>query len=135
MNNNPQQAINDLISTFFGIVDNRDGKKPDLAQLGELFMDGAVITKRNGNDIEVMSLETFIEPRQPMLTNGTLTEFHEWVSEQRTVIEGGIATHICKYEKAGILKGEPYSGSGRKHIQLVLTEQGWKIAAIIWEDE
>ena len=135
MIDNRQQAINALISTFFSIVDNRAGKKPDLSALNDIFIQGAVIIKRNGNDIDVMSLESFILPRQPLLTNGTLTEFHEWLVEQNTVIKDGIATHICKYQKEGLLNGESYAGAGHKHIQLVLTEGGWKIAAIIWQDE
>ena len=37
--------------------------------------------------------------------------------------------------KAGLMDGAPYGGGGTKHISLVLTEAGWRIVSVAWEDE
>ena len=136
MNIDSQTQIDQLIAAFFALVDNRNGLTPDLNKLYDMFVDGAVITKVNGNEIEVMTLEQFIGPRQPLLTNGTLTEFYELETTAQTHInEGGaIATRICQFEKMGKYEGKPYSGGGDKHIQLVKTANGWRISAIVWQD-
>jgi hypothetical protein len=39
-----------------------------------------------------MDVEGFIAPRAALLTGGRLTDFHEWETEGRTEIAGGLAT-------------------------------------------
>lgn len=135
MNSYSKKNIDKIISSFFSVFDNRAGKTPDFSKLREMLLNDALITKRNGNDFDFMSVDEFILPRQKLFTNGSLTEFHEWEIEQQTFIDMGIATRICRYGKKGLLNGENYEGSGRKHIQLLNTKQGWKIISVIWEDD
>jgi hypothetical protein len=130
-----QQIIDNIIATFFGVFDNRNGKIPDFDDFYDLFNERATILKREGNGVRPMCLEEFTEPREAMLTDGTLQDFYEWETEHQTVINGGIASRICRYSKSGLLNGEPYAGEGSKHIQLILTSYGWKIVSVIWEDD
>ena len=132
---NEQEKIDTLITAFFAIFDNHASKIPDFATLEEMFISGASIIKRDGDQLEKMSVPEFILPRKELLTNGSLVEFHEWEIAQETFMTMGIATRICSYGKKGLLNGEPYAGQGEKHIQLILTVQGWKIASILWEDK
>ena len=132
---NNQEKIDSLITDFFAIFDNRAAKIPDFAALEEMFILGASIIKRHGDQLEKMSVPDFILPRKELLTNGSLVEFHEWEIAQETFITMGLATRICTYGKQGLLNGAPYAGQGEKHIQLILTVQGWKIASILWEDK
>ena len=134
MTNESLQYIEPLITSFFSVFDNRDDRVPDLSCLGSMFVPGAIITKRDGDQLNVMSLDDFTAPRQTLLTNGTLVDFHEWEIEAQTFVDNGIATRISKYGKEGALNGEPFSGLGMKSIQLVLTDKGWKIASVLWED-
>ena len=133
---NESKINNDkLISSFFFVFDNREGKIPEFSELEKLISPDAVIYKRNGNSIEKMSLEEFWKPREEILTNGTLTEFYEWETESQTSIFSGIASRISSYKKEGLFNGEPYSGEGIKHFQLLLSNDKWKIVSIIWEDK
>ena len=81
-----------------------------------------------------MSLHDFVTPRDAMLKNGTLTDFHEWEVTAKTFVNGATATRICKYGKEGLLDGKEFSGSGMKSIQMTLAQHGWKIISILWED-
>jgi len=134
MINDEQKSIGNLVDLFFSIFDNRAGNTPNFDTLKGLFIKGASIVKKNGNQLEKMSVSEFIVPRIKILTDGTLVDFYEWQIKQETYIALDIATHICTYGKNGLLNGEAYSGEGEKHIQLLKTPQGWKIASILWQD-
>jgi len=127
-------SIDELTQMFFSVFDNRQGRVPDLSCLDQMFVERAIITRREDNHLDVMSLAEFVAPRQDLLSNGTLTEFHEWEVEARTFVDGGIATRICKYMKEGVLDGGPFSGVGMKSIQFVRTGEGWRTASVLWED-
>ena len=130
-----QQEIDKVINAFFGEFDNRNSRVPDFAEFGMLFTDTSMIYKHNGIGYMPMSVEHFIDPRAKMLTDGTLQDFHEWEVEQQTIIADGIATRVSRYAKAGLLNGEDYQGEGVKHIQLLKTDNGWKIVSVIWVDD
>ncbi len=72
----------------------------------------------------IYDLDAFIEPRQKMLTDGTLTEFREWEVAERTEIFGSIAHRFSEYRKSGFHQGEWFEGSGHKTTQFVRTPAG-----------
>jgi len=129
------KQINQFVSSFFSCFDNRSNKAPNFDELKDMFLPTAIICKRTGLSIEEMSVEQFIAPRKELLTNGCLVNFHEWEIEHQSFIQGGIASRICRYAKEGLFNGKPYEGEGNKHIQLVLSCDGWKISSILWEDD
>ena len=80
------------------------------------------------------SVADFWAPRNELLTNGRLVDFHEWETGADTSIEMGIASRQSSYEKAGLLDDLPYTGEGIKMFQFAMTENGWRIASLFWED-
>lgn len=134
MTDDSKRAIDDLASAFFSVFDNRENKTPDLSCLDQMFTERAIITKRDGDRLDIMSLDEFVAPRQDLLTRGRLVDFHEWEVEARTFVDGGMATRICSYLKEGVMNGEPFSGGGTKSIQFVRIAEGWRIGSVLWED-
>lgn len=128
------QDIDKLIAGFFSIFDNRAQRVPNFSQLGPMFLPGAIITKCSSDQKETMSFVDFVMPREALFKGGTLTDFHEWEVTAQTFVNGVTATRICTYAKEGFLDDQFFSGSGMKSIQLVLTQEGWKILSILWED-
>lgn len=126
--------INTLINTFYSIFDNRENKTIDVNALKQLFITKAIISKKNMGSIETMNFEEFITPRKKMLEDGNLTNFHEWEIDQHTFVDNNLAFRNSTYEKKGTFNGEPYSGKGKKFIQLVNVNSQWKIHSILWED-
>lgn len=135
MSDDLQTGVDEVVRAFFSLFDNRSGEAIQAAQVERIFHPQASITKRTGNQVEVMTLETFLEPRRRLLSEGRLVDFHEWEVETETFGEGGIATRLGRYRKEGVLDGQPYRGEGRKSIQLVRMESGWRITAVLWEDD
>lgn len=127
--------IDQVIAAFFAAFDNRSGQAPGLAGLPGLFMPGAIIVKRTSGRAETMTVESFIAPRAALLTGGRLVNFHEWETEAETLVSGSLAVRIGAYQKSGLMDGAAYGGGGTKHISLVLTQAGWRIVSVAWEDD
>jgi len=127
--------IDALVRRFFAAFTNAGGATPNVEDLSALFIPSGVIVKAVGADTEIYSVESFIAPRLRILTDGTLTDFREEETEARTDIVRNIAQRICLYKKSGVMNGERFEARGAKVIQLVRTAEGWRIAAVSWDDE
>ena len=126
-----EREIDEIVGAFFRLFTNRDGALPNLRGVFDLCIPEAVICKPP----DVMSLESFIAPRQELLTNGTLTDFQEIETASRTSIFGNIAQRSCTYSKSGVLDGVPFETRGVKVFQFIKTSLGWRITAVSWDDE
>jgi hypothetical protein len=129
------EAIAAVVRVFFAAFSSGPGTAQRLAELRALFLPRAVIVRTCGLEPTVYTVGSFIEPRQKLLTDGTLVDFSEWVIDGVTVVFGDIAQHWCTYAKAGVQNGTPFATRGRKSIQLVRTSAGWRISAAAWDDE
>ncbi|WP_282203282.1 Cif family virulence factor [Kitasatospora fiedleri] len=123
-----------LTAEFFGAFDNRDGGAADVGRLRRLMLPGGVIVVTAPRYV-VYGVEEFIAPRELLLSEGQLTDFHEWEVDERTEIADGVACRIGSYRKSGLLNGEPYVGGGTKTFQFARTPDGWRITAFSWHDE
>ena len=128
-------AIAELVRTFFGAFVSGVESTARLDALRGIFLPGAVIVRAGGGEPVVYGVESFIAPRQALLSGGTLSEFREWELDGRTEIFGDIAQHFCGYAKAGVQDGTPFTGRGMKSVQFVRTGAGWRISAVAWDDE
>ncbi|MFD6826367.1 DUF4440 domain-containing protein [Streptomyces sp. NPDC060085] len=128
-----KKEIDALTAEFFGAFDNRGGTAADVARIRRLVIPGGVIVK-TGPEFTAYTVDDFVEPRERLLADGRLTEFHEWETSERTDIAGDVAARFGEYRKAGVLDGEPFEGGGTKAIQFVRTPEGWRIAAFSWYD-
>src|SRR5579884_1808194 len=129
-----QPGIDAVTAEFFDAFDNRGGRVPDVDRLRRLMLPAGVIVVTRPRFV-AYTVDEFIEPRRQLLTDGRLVEFSEWETSQRTEVAGDIASRFLEYRKSGILNGEPFEGGGTKHMQLVRTPEGWRIAAVAWFDE
>jgi hypothetical protein len=126
--------IDALIAALFGAFDNQDGRKPAVAALRDLFLPDGRVTRVSPDGALSWDIEAFIAPRAAMLTDGRLTEFHEWETSGDTWTQGAIAVRRSHYRKQGVMEGEAYAGEGHKVISLCLLDGRWRIASVLWED-
>jgi RimJ/RimL family protein N-acetyltransferase len=127
--------IDQLVKDFFGIFSNSNGKQPNWAIINKTCIPEAIIIKKQGTEEFVYNLDSFIAPRQKILTDGTLIDFEERETNSATTIIGNIAQRNSKYQKSGYLKGTYFKEHGNKFFQFIKTINGWKINSLIWEDE
>lgn len=128
-------AIADIVRTFFAAFTSGPGCAERLEALRAVFLPEAVIVRTCGLVPAVYGVDSFIAPRQALLTGGTLVGFREWEVSGRTEVFGDIAQHCCSYAKEGVQDGTPFTGRGMKTLQLVRTTEGWRISAAAWDDE
>ncbi|HEY2807937.1 MAG TPA: hypothetical protein VGI91_04020 [Steroidobacteraceae bacterium] len=126
--------IDELVAAFFRAFDNRPGTTPSAFAMAELFVETAVICQHRGDGYELCSPLQFARPRAELLTNGTLSGFHEWEVESTTTVRGPLATRVSRYAKTGSLNGAPYGGGGTKVFQLARLNGHWRILALSWFD-
>ena len=128
-------AIADIVRTFFSAFVSGEQSGARLDALRAVFLPEAVIVRTCGGEPVVYGVDSFIAPRQALLSGGTLTGFREWELSGRTEIFGDIAQHFAGYAKAGVQEGTPFTGRGMKTLQFVRTAAGWRISAVAWDDE
>jgi hypothetical protein len=128
-------AIADIVRTFFAAFTSGPDSAAQLAALKEAFLPEAVIVRTCGTEPAVYGVDSFIAPRQALLSGGTLVDFREWELSGHTEVFGDIAQHFCSYAKAGVQDGTPFTGRGMKTLQFVRTPAGWRISAAAWDDE
>ncbi|MFC0623100.1 hypothetical protein [Kribbella deserti] len=127
--------IDELMRRFLGAFTNTGGSTPNVEVVRETFIPRGVIISNVANNPVIYDLDSFIEPRAKMLTDGTLTEFSEWETAEATEILGSVAHRASEYSKSGSRAGEWFEGSGRKTTQFVRTPSGWRMSAMAWEDD
>lgn len=126
--------INRLVQHFFSIFNNK-GQQPQWNLLTTTCLpETLIIKKTNGSEL-IYNLNSFMEPRKKLLSDGSLKEFEENEISEETVISGHIAQRSSRYQKSGQLNGKHFHEYGHKFFQFVKTQAGWKISSVIWEDE
>lgn len=127
--------IDQLTKKFFSIFTNAHQQQPDWNLIHTLCLSETIIIKKSGITEDIYDLQSFIEPRRKILSDGTLTEFEESEIYEETRIIGHIAQRYSKYQKNGYLNGNHFQEYGSKFFQFIKTNKGWKINSVIWEDE
>lgn len=123
-----------LVQSFFSVFTNTHGR-PRLYALNEMCLQEALIISKQSAGTDIMTLSTFVAPREKLLTDGTLLDFEEKEISGDTKIVGDIAQHYSRYKKKGVLNGDPFETHGHKFFQLIKLDKTWKIGAVVWSDE
>ena len=123
------------VDTFFAAFVSGPGAVEGAEQLRGVLDPDAVIVRAGGAAPTTYSVDTFIEPRVELLQSGALEDFREWVTSARVDLFGDIAQVWCTYAKEWVADGGSQQGRGTKSIQLVRTQDRWRITAVVWDDE
>ena len=129
-----QSQIEEVIRAFFAAFTSGPDLEARLDGLRGAFLPEALIVRTCGASTSY-DVNGFIEPRRELLTSGRVTGFREWELDGSTEVYGDIAHHWCTYAKEWTEGGAPVTGGGAKSIQLVRTSTGWRISALVWDDE
>ena len=124
-----------LVRTFFAAFTSGEGVADRLADLRAVMLPTAVVVRTCGQSPVAYGVESFIAPREVLLSDGSLTGFSEQATHGRVDVFGDSAHWFGRYTKDGLLHGEPYPGAGMKSMQCVRTPDGWRISAAAWDDE
>ncbi|MCH7974139.1 MAG: GNAT family N-acetyltransferase [Bacteroidetes bacterium] len=127
--------IDELTASFFDLFSNKDGRVPNVKDIKSIFIPEGILVSNTEDTPAIYDLDSFIKPREEILTNGTLTNFCEREISHNTEIFGNVAQRFSLYEKTGELNGEHFEIRGMKTIQFVKVNGKWKMSAAAWSDE
>jgi len=130
-----KSEIDKIIKQFFDVFNNTGQNQPDWTILAQICIPETLIIKKTGITETTYDLNSFIEPRKVILTNGTFLDFSEEELEEETKIIGNIAQRHSRYQKSGTLNNNTFLERGTKLFQLIKTDIGWKISSLVWEDD
>jgi len=130
-----RSELDALTGEFFNAVSFEKGERPAYEQLYMLFIDSGLLIKNSASTPEINTVSQFIEPRQRMVYSGQLTRFKEAEIAEITEMFGNIAHRFSTYEKQGFNSAGSFEGRGIISFQFIMTEAGWKISSIAWDDE
>ena len=139
MSQSTRNAINKeldrLASEFFRAVSFETGETPSYQTIHTLFIEQGLLIKNVGLTPEISSVREFIEPREALISSGTLTRFHESELSASTDIFGNVAHRFSSYLKSGTSNGVLFEARGMITTQFINTPTGWKMTAMAWDDE
>lgn len=130
-----EAEIESLVRCFLDAFTSGDGVDERMSALRRAMLPEARIVRTCGAEPVAYDIDSFLEPRRTMLTDGTLTDFREEARSGRLDVFGDIAQWFGRYAKEGVMGGIPLAGGGMKSVQLVRTGAGWRISAVAWDDD
>ena len=92
-----------------------------------------IIRHVRGNPV-IYDLRQFVEPREKILTDGTLTEFPEWESRREDRDLRLDRPPVQRVPQVRLPQRRVVRGPGMKTTQFVRTPSGWKMSSLAWED-
>lgn len=132
---NAKKQLDDMTRAFFQAFSPDESGEVCLDVIRHLFIPQGILVKNVGPDPEIYSVDGFIEPREKLLNDGSLTDFQEEELHEKTEIFGQVAHRFLLYRKHGKFHDEPFDTLGMKTIQFIHTPQGWKMTSLAWDDE
>jgi hypothetical protein len=124
-----------LTDEFFHAVSFETGNRPSYSRLYQVFIAPGLLIKNSGPAPEVSTVEQFILPRQALVDASELTCFEELEIAERTDVFGNVAHRFSAYSKRGTQNGVSFEARGMISTQFILTEAGWRISSMAWDDE
>ena len=130
-----RKEIDRLTTKFYGLFTNTNDLIANVKGIEDIFIANGTLINNSEKIPAVYDLTKFIEPREKILTDGTLTNFIEREIFEKTEIFENIAQRFSLYEKSGNLNGEIFETKGMKTIQFVKINKEWKMSSLAWCDE
>ncbi len=126
--------IDKLTNRFFDLFTNIDASIPNVKDIENIFIEKGILISNTTGKPFVYGLQDFIDPREKMLTDGTLIDFSENEISHKTEVFGNIAQRFCSYEKSGKFNGKYFKSKGMKTIQFIKIDTEWKMTSVAWSD-
>ena len=130
-----QAGITSVVEKFFSAFVSGPDAATHVGVLREVLLPEAIVVSTVGVAPVTYTVDSFIRPRVELLTNDGLEDFREWPVTIRIDVFGDIAHAWCTYEKSWRQHNASHRSGGTKTIQLVRTDEGWRISAVAWDDE
>jgi hypothetical protein len=124
-----------LMRRFLSAVSFEAGTRPTYDDLSDLFTEAGTLTRTSSGSPETATISEFVASRWATVDSGDLTSFYEGELSDITEIFGNVAHRFSTYEKRGTAAAGPIEALGAISTQFVRTAEGWRMSAMIWDDE
>lgn len=129
-----EKAINVAVQAAYNGLSFVEGKKPDYEMLRSAFLDGAIFRSYRAATADVFTIEEYLVNYKGAVEGGSFKAIQEKEIWGETVVFGKIAHRLSTYvlyvnDLTQIVE------RGVNSMQLVKTDEGWKINSITYDTE
>ena len=126
--------IANITKSFFSIFTSNDIKRANQILLREICIPEMLVISHNKIKTQILDLESYVESRRKILSDGTLTDVEEKELFSETKITGDLAARFSEYEIIGIVFKQKFRVKRVKILQFVKIRESWKLTSIVCED-
>ncbi len=129
------QEIQQVVSNLYDSIHYDGNKQPDWEKFSSLFIKGAFLIHVTDTAYTYMSSQDFIEQYRGQIESGIIQQASEHEVHLTAEKFADIAQLFSTYETEVITSEDTLNNRGINSIQLLQSDEQWKIASIIWYDE
>jgi hypothetical protein len=132
---NDREALDLLTADLYAAISFRPGQEPNLEKLKSIFLLPGRLINNNAPAPVVWDVRDFSETYREQIASGAVQSFMEEEITDRTELFGNVAHRFSTYQAR--FRGEPAEAvvRGINSIQFLKTENVWRVASILWNDE
>ena len=127
-------AVNETIAALFDALSFEPGHQPNISAINNLFVEGGLLINCNEHAPQTFQVGQFIEHFQSLFKQQQITSLHETEVHHKTKVYDHIAHRYSFYEARTAPDTAPFA-VGINTIQLIKTNEGWKITSMAWNDD
>jgi len=137
MNKEKEIRLDAVLKSLYESISFNVGGRPDFDGLKSLFADGARLIRTDKENITNMSVDDFITSYEEKIDNGQIKAFTEYELSRKVDEFGRIVQAFSTYGTKLETDDGVINIRGINSIQLILINDDWKVATILWypEDE
>ena len=129
-----QMKIGELTNSLYSCISFRQGEKPDLARLKDLFIKEGMLINNNDDPL-IFTIDQFADAIDYQISAGSLKSFSEREIAERTEIFGKIAHRFSTYEARFDPDDPEPLTVGINSIQFIKAGDSWLVSCLVWNDE
>lgn len=129
------QQLDKLTSKIYSSICFKEGKKPALDKLKDIFIKEGRLINNNPKNPVIMTVEQYITIFNTQIEQGIIKEFFEEEIAHRTEVFGKLAHRFSTYKTIFRMHGVEVRNIGINAIQFVRIDNKWLISGMTWNDE
>ena len=128
------ELIDESIARVFDAICFDAATGPTMYQLKEVFVDEGLLINYNEEEPVILPVDDFIKSFEEVVASGAIPSLEDKEVRHETRVFDKIAHRYSFYEARFTASEAPFA-RGVNSIQLIKTQEGWKVTSMAWNDD
>jgi hypothetical protein len=127
--------LSTTIESMYDVISFPEGGEPNWNAMASIFHPQARLTRITPEGVDLFDPSSFRAMAEEMLERGVYTSFFEREVARQVHVYGSLAHVLSAYETKGRPDAASFLARGVNSIQLLWTEQSWRVLSLFWDEE